>query len=155
MHGGDARVQGKRKKKGRDVRVADNPGRIGLSYRLPIETGYEINGQLAAPRRNDGANLGIEKEILQFPRALPSGRGRRPAPVHALADVDLESPGAHGFHGKLQPGLQGGRHTARRRRDGHRVAGGERLGETRLHLRDSGGFSRSWRIAFSKSSNES
>jgi hypothetical protein len=125
---GDPGREGQRREQHRDVRVADEPGRLGPAQRVEVQQGQQVDRELAAPGRDDGGDRGVAQQGGQLGGAL-AGRGRHdPGPVQALAEHDAVPGLAQEVHGVVEPGPEDVRDTRGGCRDGDPVAGAQRSG---------------------------
>lgn len=131
MHRRDAGAQRQREQQRRDVAPPDDPGRV-RAQRVMVEQVDEVDGQLPAPRRDDGAHRLVADERVELIGPCTRGAARDAVTDQALAEDHLETAATQPVSDESQPCLVFG--SNRRRRGGHRnrVTGTQRAGVANL-----------------------
>jgi hypothetical protein len=102
-----------RQEQRRQVRVPDQPGRLGRRDRVEVDMRQDLHRELPAPRRHDGPDRRVHEHRRQLGGAVPGRCADDAGTVHAGADHHVVPPGAQVLDAEVQPGPEVGLHPGR------------------------------------------
>ncbi len=129
----DAGGQGERGEPGRGVGEAHAPRRLRVGHRVEVEQVEQVDAGLAAPRRDDGPDRGVEQHRHELRRAGLAGTADVRGGVVELAHHDLEAAVAEAPDGIREPAPELVGDAGARRGHADPVTGTERGGVADRH----------------------